>query len=289
MAAYQSEKLIPWTPQPRTVPVKVLILGLWRTGTSSLLAAFQDFGYFNTYPKRSPAANTWNSLDYNIAWNKAIDDKFVHGKTIGRETFDELMGDCMVISGVPCFLFLDELLAAYPDTKVILTTRDLDSWHHSIQHSFHYISTRPIFHVASVFDRFFKEKQGYFDRVKYWGYFDNIPVYGKVVHRNHVQKVRLLVEAGKIKKENFLELQVGHGWEPLCEFLGIDVPKEEYPKVNDLGSVQKMFATTLIPRAWRVTFRGVASYSLPFVVLGAMWWLKSGRKLPGSLASIFKR
>ena len=29
---------------------------------------------------------------------------------------------------MPCILFVDELLAAYPDAKVILTNRDEDSW-----------------------------------------------------------------------------------------------------------------------------------------------------------------
>ncbi|KAF8853169.1 hypothetical protein BDZ45DRAFT_82676 [Acephala macrosclerotiorum] len=250
MAAYQSDKLITWTPLERTVPCKVLIVGLWRTGTSSLLAAFRDIGYYNTYPRRSPGANTWNSLDCNLAWNKAIDDKFIHGKTVGRETLDELMGDCMVISGVPCFLFLDESLAAYSDAKVILTTRDLDSWHNLIQHSFHYISTRPIFHVASLFDTFFEEKKGYLDRVKYWGYFGNIPAFGKVVHKNHVEKFGSWHRRGKSKRKTSWSCRLGTAGS-LCEFLGVDVPEgKEYPRVNDLGSVQKMFATTLIPRAW---------------------------------------
>lgn len=29
---------------------------------------------------------------------------------------------------MPCILFTDELLAAYPDAKVILTERDVESW-----------------------------------------------------------------------------------------------------------------------------------------------------------------
>ncbi len=170
MSSYQSEELIPWTPQPRTVPLKILLVGVWRTGTSSLLAAFQDLGYYNTYPRETPSPNTWNSLSYIEAWNKVIDDKFTHGKNIRREEFDALMGDCMVISGVPCHLFLDEMLAAYPDAKVILTTRDIDAWYSSIMNSFNYISTRPIFRVASLFDTFIKERQAYLDRVMHWGY-----------------------------------------------------------------------------------------------------------------------
>ena len=29
---------------------------------------------------------------------------------------------------MPCILFTDELLAAYPDAQVILTERDIESW-----------------------------------------------------------------------------------------------------------------------------------------------------------------
>ncbi|KAE8442754.1 hypothetical protein EG329_002894 [Mollisiaceae sp. DMI_Dod_QoI] len=214
-------------------------------------------------------------------WNKVIDGKFIHGKNIGREELDELMGDCMVVSGVPCHLFLDEMLAAYPDAKVILTTRDIDAWYSSIMNSFNYISTRPIFRVASLFDTFIEERQAYLDRVMHWGYYDNLPVFGKLVHKNHVEKVRTLVEAGKIKKENFLELQVGHGWEPLCDFLGIDGPGgKKYPRVNDLESVRTMFSTALIPRAWWVAFRGIATYAVPIVALGGVWWLKRRNTFP---------
>ncbi|KUJ18883.1 uncharacterized protein LY89DRAFT_554216, partial [Mollisia scopiformis] len=213
--------------------VKILIVGLWRTGTSSLLQALQTLGYHNTYPRDSPSPNTWNSLSYNQAWNRVIDSKFLDGNAIPRETFDELMGDCMVISGVPCQLFLDDLLAAYPDAKVILTARDMEKWYPSIINSFEYISTRSIFRVAALFNTFVRERSGYLDRVKYWGYYDNLPVFAKLVHKNHVEKVRLLVEAGRIRKEDYLELEVGHGWRPLCDFSSAEMQEGEYPRVND--------------------------------------------------------
>ena len=277
MASYQSKELVPWSSQKRTVPLKVLIVGVWRTGTSSLLSAFQQLGYHNTYPRDSPNANTWNSFAYTQAWNKTIDDKFVHGKTVGREQLDELLGDCMVVSGVPCFLFLEEMIAAYPEAKVILTTRDLDAWYASILGTFEFISTQPIFRVASVFDSWVKARQGYLDRVKFWGWYGSIPDYGKMIHRNHVEKVRDLKATGKIK-EVYLELEVGHGWEPLCDFLGVDVPLgKPYPRVNDQNSVNKMFYTSLIPSAWKVVLRAVAVRTVPVVLLGTMWWLRRTR------------
>ena len=42
-----------------------------------------------------------------------------------------------------------------------------------------------------------------------------------------------------IPKERLLELHVGDGWGPLCEFLGISVPDMPYPHSNDSGTFQK--------------------------------------------------
>jgi hypothetical protein len=37
---------------------------------------------------------------------------------------------------VPCIMLVDELLEMYPDTKVILTNRDIDSWHDPMNQTF---------------------------------------------------------------------------------------------------------------------------------------------------------
>ena len=95
---------------------------------------------------------------------------------------------------------------------------------------------------------------------------------------------------GKIKKDAFLELKVGHGWEPLCEFLGVDVPPgKPYPKVNDQKSVRQMFHTSLIPRAWWVVFRSLAIGTIPFAVLGGSWWLRRTRFDFSSFKSLVSR
>jgi hypothetical protein len=45
--------------------------------------------------------------------------------------------DCrQVIEDIPCIMFVDELLEMYPDAKVILTNRDIDSWHNSMNQTF---------------------------------------------------------------------------------------------------------------------------------------------------------
>ena len=48
-----------------------------------------------------------------------------------------------------------------------------------------------------------------------------------------------------IPKEKLLIFSVKEGWKPLCEFLNIEIPENEFPNVNDTVSLnefnQKMF------------------------------------------------
>lgn len=75
------------------------------------------------------------------------------------------------------------------------------------------------------------------------------------------------------READMLEFSVGSGWEPLCEFLGVDVPrdergeKEEYPKVwtgDEMKSV-----------AWQIWGVGVAcaivTIAVPVGIAGAMY------------------
>jgi hypothetical protein len=50
---------------------------------------------------------------------------------------DKLLKQCTAISDMPAILFVDELLAAYPDAKDVLTTHDIDSWLASFNNSVH--------------------------------------------------------------------------------------------------------------------------------------------------------
>lgn len=44
----------------------------------------------------------------------------------GRAEFDKLLADFDAVLDVPCVLFVEELLAAYPDAKVIITERPVE-------------------------------------------------------------------------------------------------------------------------------------------------------------------
>lgn len=63
-------------------------------------------------------------------WLEALEAKFDgKGKPYGRAEFDKLFGHCQAVSNMPAILFSEELIESYPEAKVILTLRDVDSWY----------------------------------------------------------------------------------------------------------------------------------------------------------------
>jgi hypothetical protein len=129
-------------------------------------------------------------------------------------------------------LFADELVKAYPDAKVLLTTRDSESWLASMKKSFYEILSWPSWTYMVTIDRshsrdyiplieaplniltdgepedFEKLKQGFEE------------------HNAHIRSI--------VPKERLLEWHPREGWAPLCEFLDVPVPEgEEFPKINE--------------------------------------------------------
>ncbi|KAJ7064011.1 hypothetical protein C8F01DRAFT_1250272 [Mycena amicta] len=105
----------------RKVPLEVLCRGMPRTGTTSMYIALEKLGYDETNHGFKVSANPCD----REMWNEAIDAKFFgKGKKYGREEWDALLGHCMAVSDMPHLLFAEDLIAAYPDAKVILTIRD---------------------------------------------------------------------------------------------------------------------------------------------------------------------
>lgn len=62
-------------------------------------------------------------------WHDALNAKYKGEGEFGRKEWDQLLGDCQAVCDWPACAFAKELIEAYPNAKVILTTRDVDSWH----------------------------------------------------------------------------------------------------------------------------------------------------------------
>lgn len=214
----------------RVVPMQVLSLGLPRTGTVSMREAYSILGYENPYHFASICGNVKDA----DMWSEAMRAKFDGvGKPYGRAEFDQLLGESAAITDTPGCIFWEELIDAYPDAKVVLVDRDEEKWLISISGLFEGVLNPFGQYVLRFTDPFWFGRIWTCGRLWIGGYFGSTKFAtakknARDVYRRHYRAVRAAVP-----KERLLEYKLGSGWEPLCKFLGKEVPDVPFPHRNE--------------------------------------------------------
>jgi len=228
------------TKEKSLAGIRVIGAGLGRTGTKSLQAALDILGY-NTYHfplpehSRAWAAFASGTGSAEAAIQTAVDDGY-------DATCDQPMADVYT-----------EQLDMFPQAKVILTVRDTpEKWASSwrVLTEFIAIQERP-FSIFPFYPSFiqwipfmkdwkkmrdimgvhFGLKRGELIR----GYVDHPEGWLEEQYNNHNDAVK-----NHVPKDRLLVFNVKEGWEPLCEFLGQDVPSIDFPNVNESAELRRV-------------------------------------------------
>jgi hypothetical protein len=177
------------------------------------------------------------------AWVRLARKKWYGDKTgdctITAAEFDALLGHSVAVTDAAASCFAAELIAAYPDAKVILNVRDLDRWHASA-----------VQNLCTAINDTWSVWLCWFHPTLWWMYHchqrmmwsrlfrctdsslrSGIEVNGKWIYREHCAMIK-----GLVPQERLLEWNVVDGWEPLCKFLKKEVPKEPFPRTNDAAA-----------------------------------------------------
>jgi hypothetical protein len=207
--------------------LQVIGVGLHRTGSMSVKAALERLGFGPCYHgmealRRSTDGDHWLAAyetGGEIDWSVIFDGY--------RATMDW-----------PTIHFWEQLAAAYPDAKILLTDRDPESW---------WKSHAGMFELGFEFVRELTDEQrqwaegsGFARMQEALGTIAAATFDGRVfdkehclrVFEEHNARVRRTVPA-----ERLLVYRVQEGWEPLCRFLGTGVPDEPFPRVNVGGDL----------------------------------------------------
>jgi hypothetical protein len=190
--------------------LKVIGAGLGRTGTLSLKLALEHIGLGPCYHMSEMLSQIRSHLPLWLDSAK------------GNPQWDTIFGDYQSTTDYPGCMFWRELLAKYPDAKVILTTRDAEKWFESC--------------AATVFS---EEHRARFEGNPLMAEFFELTVFGDLGDRlgdraKMVDYFNAWNQAviDEVPADKLLVYRAGDGWEPLCEFLGVPVPAEPYPRVN---------------------------------------------------------
>ncbi|GIC94643.1 sulfotransferase family protein [Aspergillus udagawae] len=254
----------------REVPMRVLALGLCRTGTLSLVKALKTLGYSHAYHAND--AIFVNPQDCEL-WLEALRAKFDgKGKPWGRKEFDQLLGHCQAVTDIPAILFAEELIQAYPEAKVILTVRDVEDWHRSAKSTIDALITSPAFHIFNWLDRILRSRTRLVRPVfaKAWNelFEGSLEQNGRRVFHEHCKKIE-----GLVPPESLLIYHVKEGWQPLCEFLDEPIPSVPMPHENEMKLMQQKFRKALVYNARQYVtsiFSILSCASFAFLMLSAL-------------------
>jgi hypothetical protein len=201
--------------------------------------AYEILGYPNPYHFSSLFAN---AKDCDM-WMEAFRAKFDGVGSFEREQWDQLLGHCGAVTDQPAIIFAAELLESYPDAKVVIVEREIESWYRSIKALFA-ASLDPVFLAFRFTDPYWIGRIIEVGVVSFGYSFDQaktptiagLEKRARQRYREHYAVIRDLVP-----KDRLLEYKLGSGWEPLCAFLGKPVPGEPFPHLNESKDLKAMF------------------------------------------------
>jgi hypothetical protein len=215
--------------------VKVIGAGFGRTGTASIKAALETLGFGPCYHMTEVFANPEHARFWRAAWR---------GEPVD---WDGILKGYEAAVDWPACTFYAELMERYPDAKVLLSVRDPERWYESTRSTIYElgrISTgSPLSRLSFAFFFLlvfgtFKTGQGPMTEEIVWrGTFD-----GKFEDKRHAIEVfnRHNEEVRRrVPQDRLLVYEVKEGWEPLCEFLGVEEPDTPFPRLNDAAEMRR--------------------------------------------------
>ena len=216
--------------------LKVIGAGFGRTGTESLKMALEQLGFGKCY-------HAFEILPEHLPEWKKLQRGEVPDYTL-------LFKGYQSCTDFPAAVYYRELMKQYPNSKVILTTRDPQKWHDSASKTI--FRKIPDFMLALIrfIGLFSKTARAFPDiHIQIRDLVHDDVFKGRANDREHAiatfnawnEEVMRTVPA-----ERLLVFEVKDGWEPLCKFLNAPIPSTPFPHSNDGGSFDRKLAKRIV-------------------------------------------
>ena len=193
--------------------LQVIGVGVGRTGTHSLKLALDRLGLGPCHHMEEVISNVAEQLPN---WQAAVD---------GKPDWNAAYTGYESAVDWPTAAFWKELSEYYPEAKVILTLRSPESWYESFAET--------IFELLAGIDQapppmrpLVQMAIGVVNKTGFGGKSSKEDL--MQAFTDHTARV-----TSEIPADRLLVFQVKDGWQPLCEFLGLPVPEEPFPRSNE--------------------------------------------------------
>jgi len=212
--------------------LKIIGAGFGRTGTLSVYTALRQLG-FPCYHMFEVLKNTDNKSHLDFWRGVANSEPGV------QHDWEQVFSKYTAAVDNPACCVWRELLAAYPDAKVLLTVhpRGAVAWYESTMSTIYFTETMWQFKVLR-FATPFGRKFGDMSHKLIWqrSHKGTMSDRDKAIshYQQHIADVKAAVPADRL-----LVFSADQGWKPLCDFLGVPVPESDFPNVNDRAAIKK--------------------------------------------------
>ena len=213
--------------------MQVIGAGFGRTGTMSLKVALETLGFGPCYHMTEVFEHPEHADLWLAAWR---------GEPV---KWDGFLNGYESLVDWPACTFYEDLMKQHPDAKILLSIREPDRWYESTRSTIYELSNIPTRSALSRATFYFigfivpgitaivRMAQGIIWNGTFGGNFEDRRHAINIFDR-HNEEVRRRVPA-----ERLLVYEVKEGWEPLCEFLGVAVPDEPFPRLNDKAEMRR--------------------------------------------------
>jgi len=216
--------------------MKVIGAGLPRTGTLSQKVALEMLGFGPCYHM----VNVLADLPLAEHWSKAMD---------GEADWDTIFGEHHSTVDWPGSLFYRELAEIYPYAKIVLSTRDPEAWEKSMRDTIWelYNGDSPMTYLSRARERVDPDWRAFTALMQRMLAAAGMFTPGRLEPGHLACAIARYEERVKrdVPADRLLVWSVTEGWEPLCEFLEVDVPDMPFPRLND----SKMFIDRVVDGA----------------------------------------
>lgn len=232
------------------MPLKLIGAGFGRTGTMSVYTALNQLG-FRCYHMVEVLDNKHNKSHLDF-WRQVA-----NAPPGMQHDWEQVFAGYTAAVDNPACCVWRELMAAYPEAKVLLTLHPggAEAWYESTIDTIYFTETMWQFKVLELLTPFGR-RMGDMAHKLIWqrSHQGTMSDRARAIdfYYGHIEEVR-----SQVPPERLLIYSVDQGWGPLCEFLGVAEPDTPFPNVNDRAAIKQ-------------TIRGITRVAYVILGIGAL-------------------